>query len=100
MIVCDTGPQVTPALSNDSDHRACVELFTVLHAARRELLVLATVIAEGGYLLESGPAPVRDLRPYREGWLAGRVREGIRRHSGHIAAAEHVLRSADNCEQR
>ena len=24
-----------------------------------------------------GPAPVRDLRPYREGWLAGRVREGI-----------------------
>jgi hypothetical protein len=21
--------------------------------------------------------PVRDLRPYREGWLAGRVREGV-----------------------
>ena len=51
MIVCDTGPLVAAALSNDSDHKACVELFTALHAARRELLVPATVVAEVGYLL-------------------------------------------------
>jgi hypothetical protein len=38
-------------LSNDADHKACVELFTALHAARRELLVPATVVAEVGYLL-------------------------------------------------
>ncbi len=51
MIVCDTGPLVAAALSNDADHKACVELFTALHAARRELLVPATVVAEVGYLL-------------------------------------------------
>jgi predicted nucleic acid-binding protein len=50
VIVCDTGPLVA-ALSNDSDHEACVELFTALHVARRELLVPATVVAEVGYLL-------------------------------------------------
>jgi uncharacterized protein len=51
VIVCDTGPLVAAALSNDADHKACVELFTALHAARRELLVPATVVAEVGYLL-------------------------------------------------
>ncbi len=51
MIVCDTGPLVAAALSNDSVHKASVELFTALHAARRELLVPATVVAEVGYLL-------------------------------------------------
>jgi uncharacterized protein len=51
VIVCDTGPLVAAALSNDSDHEACVELFTALHAAQRELLVPATVAAEVGYLL-------------------------------------------------
>ena len=30
MIVCDTGPLVAAALSNDSDHKACVELFTAI----------------------------------------------------------------------
>ena len=51
MIVCDTGPLAATALSNDADHKACVELFTALHAARRELLVPGTVVAEAGYLL-------------------------------------------------
>jgi len=51
VIVCDTGPLVAAALSNDSDHKACVELFNALHAAQRELLVPATVVAEVGYLL-------------------------------------------------
>ena len=51
MIVCDTGPLVAAALSNDADHKACMELFGRLHAAGRELLVPATVVAEVSYLL-------------------------------------------------
>ena len=57
MIVCDTGPLVSAALSNDADHAVCVRLFSDMHAAGRELLVPATVTAEVGYLLarEAGP---------------------------------------------
>jgi uncharacterized protein len=57
VIICDTGPLVAAALSNDSDHLACVQLFTGLHAAGTELLIPAPVIAEVGYLLarEAGP---------------------------------------------
>lgn len=51
MIVCDTGPLVAAALSNDADHPACVRLLTDMHAAGRDLLVPATVTAEVGYLL-------------------------------------------------
>ena len=51
MIVCDTGPLVAAALSNDADHATCVRLFNDMHAAGRELLVPATVTAEVGYLL-------------------------------------------------
>ncbi len=51
MIVCDTGPLVAAALSNDADHTACVRLFNDMHAAGRDLLVPATVTAEVGYLL-------------------------------------------------
>ncbi len=57
MIICDTGPLVAVALTNDADHLACVRLFTDMHTANRELLVPATVVAEVGYLLarEAGP---------------------------------------------
>jgi uncharacterized protein len=57
VIVCDTGPLVAAALSNDSYHLACVRLFNDLHAAGQELLIPATVVAEVGYLLarEAGP---------------------------------------------
>ena len=51
MIVCDTGPLVAAALSNDTDHAACVRLFNDMHAAGRDLLVPATVTAEVGYIL-------------------------------------------------
>jgi predicted nucleic acid-binding protein len=51
VIICDTGPLVAAALSNDADHRACVKLFTDQHDAGTELLVPATVVAEVGYLL-------------------------------------------------
>jgi predicted nucleic acid-binding protein len=57
VIICDTGPLVAAALSNDSDHLACVKLFTGLHEAGTGLLIPAPVIAEVGYLLarEAGP---------------------------------------------
>ena len=51
MIICDTGPLVAAALSNDADHAACVRLFNDMHAASRDLLVPVTVTAEVGYLL-------------------------------------------------
>lgn len=57
MIICDMGPLVAAALSNDKDHAACVDLFTSLHEAGTELLIPAPVVAEVGYLLgrEAGP---------------------------------------------
>jgi uncharacterized protein len=57
VIVCDTGPLVAAALSNDTDHAACVRLFNDMHAAGRDLLIPAAVTAEVGYLLarEAGP---------------------------------------------
>lgn len=51
MILCDTGPLVAAALSDDQDHHRCVELMTALHLAGRDLLVPAPVVAEVGYLL-------------------------------------------------
>ena len=57
MIICDTGPLVAAALSNDADHLACVRRFSDMYTARRQLLVPATVVAEVVYLLarEAGP---------------------------------------------
>ena len=51
MIVCDTGPLVAAADRSDADNRACTDLFTGLHLARRPILVPAPVVAEVGYLL-------------------------------------------------
>jgi len=58
VILCDTGPLVAAALTDDNHHHACVDLFTGLHLAGRALLVPATVVAEVGYLLarEAGAA--------------------------------------------
>lgn len=53
MLVCDTGPLVAAALSRDPDHHACVELFTGMHPARRDMVLPAPVVAEVGYLLAS-----------------------------------------------
>lgn len=57
MIVCDTGPLVAAAISDDGHHSACVELFMELRRARRRILVPGPVVAEVGYLLgrEGGP---------------------------------------------
>ena len=57
MIICDTGPLVAAALSNDKYHAACVDMFASLHEAGTELMIPAPVVAEVGYLLdrEAGP---------------------------------------------
>lgn len=51
MIVCDTGPLVAAADRDDAHNRACTDLLTGLHLARRTILVPAPVVAEVGYLL-------------------------------------------------
>ena len=51
MIICDTAPIVAAALYKDSDHHRCVELFTGLRLANRQLLVPSPIVAEVGYLL-------------------------------------------------
>lgn len=57
MIVCDTGPLVAAADRDDDHNRACTDLFTALHLARREILVPAPVVAEVGYLLGRAGGP-------------------------------------------
>lgn len=51
MILCDSGPLIAAAASNDADHHACTEMFTGLRLAGRRLLVPQTVVAEVGYML-------------------------------------------------
>lgn len=51
MIVCDTGPLVAAAFSKDPDYHRCVELFTGLHLANRQMVLPAPIVAEVGYLL-------------------------------------------------
>jgi predicted nucleic acid-binding protein len=70
VIICDTGPLVAAALSNDADHLACVELFTGLHFAGTELLVPATVVAEVGYL------PAREAGPLVESLFLRSIADG------------------------
>lgn len=52
MIICDTGPMVAAANSEDDRHRACTDLFTGLHLAGRQILGPGPVVAEVGYLLQ------------------------------------------------
>ncbi len=51
MILCDSGPLIAAAASNDADHYASTELFSGLRLAGRRLLVPQTVVAEVGYML-------------------------------------------------
>lgn len=52
MILVDTGPLVAAAITQQSDHRACVDMFTGLRLAGRPLLVPTTVVAETAFMLE------------------------------------------------
>lgn len=51
MILCDSGPLIAAAASNDAHHHPCTEMFTGLRLAGRRLLVPQTVVAEVGYML-------------------------------------------------
>jgi uncharacterized protein len=51
VIVCDTAPLVAAALYRDPDHHRCVDLFTGLRLANRQMVLPAPIIAEVGYLL-------------------------------------------------
>jgi predicted nucleic acid-binding protein len=53
VIVCDTGPlvAVSTAFTKDPDYHRCVELFTGLHLANRQMVLPAPIVAEVGYLL-------------------------------------------------
>ena len=39
MIVVDTGPLVAAALSNDVNHRRCVDLFTSVHLNAEPMMI-------------------------------------------------------------
>ncbi|MGI8948156.1 MAG: type II toxin-antitoxin system VapC family toxin [Ornithinimicrobium sp.] len=51
MILCDSGPLIAAAASNDADHYSCTEMFSGLRLAERRLLIPQTVVAEVGYML-------------------------------------------------
>lgn len=51
MILCDSGPLIAAATTNDADHHACTEMFSGLRLAERRLLIPQTVVAEVGYML-------------------------------------------------
>lgn len=57
MLVCDTGPLVAAALHTDIHHHECVELFSGMHLAGRDLVLPPPVIAEVGYLLAREASP-------------------------------------------
>ncbi|GAB95500.1 hypothetical protein BJY21_002512 [Kineosphaera limosa] len=52
MILVDTGALVAAAITNQPEHRECVDLFTSLRLAGRTMIVPPTVVAETGFLLE------------------------------------------------
>jgi predicted nucleic acid-binding protein len=57
VIVVDTGPLVAAALSGDTNHRRCVELFASLHLNSEQLVVPAFVVTEVCFLLEREGGP-------------------------------------------
>jgi predicted nucleic acid-binding protein len=57
MILCDAGPLIAAAVETDLDHHACVELFTGLRLANRELLVPSVVVAEAAFMIQKYGSP-------------------------------------------
>lgn len=66
MILFDTGPIVAAAFRSEAHFEVCTELFTGLRLAGRQFLLLATVAAEVGYMLNRLGGPEREA-----GFLAG-----------------------------
>lgn len=70
MILVDTGPIIAAAVTSETDHRACVDLFTGLHLAQRQLMLPTTVLSEVGHLLG------RDLGSWAEARFIRSIAEG------------------------
>lgn len=51
MILVDSGPLIAAAISDDRDHRRCVDMFAALHLNSEKLLVPQTVVAEVAYAI-------------------------------------------------
>jgi predicted nucleic acid-binding protein len=66
MILLDTGPIVAAAFTTERFHHECVELFTGLRLANREILIPATVTAVAGYLINRLGGP-RDEASFLQG---------------------------------
>lgn len=52
MILVDSGPLIAAAISDDRDHRRCVDMFAALHLNSEKLLVPQTVVAEVAYAIQ------------------------------------------------
>lgn len=63
MIICDTGPLVAAGDRDDDHNRACTDLFTGLHLARRQILVAGPAV-EASFLqsIVNGTLTVVDLQ--------------------------------------
>ena len=72
MILVDSGPLIAAAISNDRDHRRCVDMSTALHLNSENLLVPQTVVAEVAYAIQKLGGTDQELlflRAFAEGDL-------------------------------
>ncbi|WP_405061635.1 PIN domain-containing protein [Kribbella sp. NBC_01505] len=61
MIVVDTGPIVAAALTADTNHRRCVDLFASLRLNNEELVIPPFVVTEVCYLLAKAGGPKAEM---------------------------------------
>ncbi len=94
MIIVDTGPLVAAAISTDTNHRRCVELFASLHLNGERLVVPAYVVTEVCYLLarEGGPKPEAD---FVRSLAAGDFTVAPVNHAGFERIADLIIQYAD-----
>lgn len=84
MILVDSGPLIAAAISDDRDHRRCVDMFAALHLNSEKLLVPQTVVAEVAYVIQKQGGTDQELlflRAFADGDLAlvDLVREDLAR---------------------
>jgi predicted nucleic acid-binding protein len=70
VILFDTAPLVSAAVTNERHHAACVDLLARLRGDRQHLALPATVLAEVGYMLD------RELGPDAEAQFVDGVAAG------------------------
>ena len=70
-----------PADRDDQHNRACTDLLTGLHLARRAILVPAPVVAEVSYLLGRAGGAKVDVAVDVHGHLDGAVADDLHHHA-------------------